>query len=221
MEGGFEPERGSARPAPGFEPPRDPGGGTALHGLALVARIMRGRELAADAAGIPPLDTDQVLDLQRTSGNRLTTGALARWTDLLADAPAGRPVAHELLAQLLPARAADPALHAAICAALDGLAPLIQVRVACTGGEPGPVEIELLGPTGAGSSGVAVLAPGVATTVELAFAAAFGPAASIEPRHALALTLTVPDGAEERLELPVPFAGPGATARFAAIARLV
>ena len=83
MEGGqFSGERTPARPGPSFEPPADPGaGGPSVHGLSLVARIMRGRELAATAAGLPPLDSDQVLDLQRTAGNQLTTGALARWTD--------------------------------------------------------------------------------------------------------------------------------------------
>jgi hypothetical protein len=80
-----EGERDSARPVPGFEPPVDPGAGSSLRGLALVARIMRGRELAAGAAGIPPLESDQVLDLQRSAGNRLTTGALARWNEPLAD----------------------------------------------------------------------------------------------------------------------------------------
>jgi hypothetical protein len=221
MEGGFEAERGIARPEPGFEPPVDPGRGPSLHGLALVARIMQGRELAAEAAGIPPLDSDQVLDLQRTAGNQLTTGALARWTDLLAEAPADQPVAHGLLAQLLPAQAADPALYAAICAALDALEPRIQVRVTCTGGEPEPIEIELLGPTGARWSGAATLAPGVSIAFELSFAVAFGPAATIEPDHALALTLTAPDGTEERIELAVPLAGPGASARFGALAELL
>src|SRR5687768_13935612 len=118
MEGGFEAERDSARPAPGFEPPVDPGTGPSLRGLALVARIMRGRELAADAAGIPPLDSDQVLDLQRTAGNRLTAGALGRWTDALADWPIDAAVPQELLGRLLPARAEDAGLHAAVCAAL-------------------------------------------------------------------------------------------------------
>jgi hypothetical protein len=86
MEGGqFSGERTPARPGPSFEPPADPGaGGPSVHGLSLVARIMRGRELAAEAAGIPPLDSDQVLDLQRTAGNLLTSGALARWVDALA-----------------------------------------------------------------------------------------------------------------------------------------
>ena len=88
MEGGFEADRSPARPVPGFEPPADPGAGDpSLHGLSLVARILRGRELAAEAAGVPPLDSDQVLDLQRTAGNRLTAGALSRWTDLLSDGP--------------------------------------------------------------------------------------------------------------------------------------
>src|SRR5215213_8618865 len=90
MEGGFIGERGPARPGPDFEPPVDRGaGGPSIHGLSVVARIMRGRELAAEAAGIPPLDSDQVLDLQRTAGNSLTAGALGRWTDLLEAALAG------------------------------------------------------------------------------------------------------------------------------------
>ena len=81
MEGSdFETTRGPARPGPSFEPPADPAGGPSLRGLALIAQIMRGRELAADAAGLPPLDSDQVLDLQRSAGNRLTGGALERWT---------------------------------------------------------------------------------------------------------------------------------------------
>ena len=86
MEGGFDPELASARPAPEFEPPLEPGPGPSLHGLALIARILRAEELAADAAGIPPLDSDQVLDLQQSAGNRLTEKALSRWTEPLADA---------------------------------------------------------------------------------------------------------------------------------------
>jgi hypothetical protein len=62
MEGGFDAERS-----------------------ALVEQIVRGRELAAEAAGLPPLDSEQVLDLQRSAGNRLTSGALARWTGVLAE----------------------------------------------------------------------------------------------------------------------------------------
>jgi hypothetical protein len=77
--GGFEATRGPARPGPAFEPPADPAGPTSLHGLSLIAQILRGRELAAEAAGLPPLDSEQVLDLQRSAGNQLTTGALARW----------------------------------------------------------------------------------------------------------------------------------------------
>ena len=61
-----------------------------------------------DAAGIPPLDSDQVLDLQRTAGNRLTTGALGRWNDLLADEPDGQTVPQELLGQLFAAQARRP-----------------------------------------------------------------------------------------------------------------
>jgi len=83
MEGsGFEAFRGPARPGPSFEPPADPGG-PAIGGLSLIAQILRGRELAAAAAGLPPLDSEQVLDLQRTAGNLLTSGALARWVDAL------------------------------------------------------------------------------------------------------------------------------------------
>src|ERR671910_1830662 len=91
MEGGqFSGGGSSARPGPGLEPPADPGaGGPSVRGLSLVARIMRGRELAAEAAGIPPLDSDQVMDLQRTAGNSLTTHALSRWTDVLEAALSG------------------------------------------------------------------------------------------------------------------------------------
>lgn len=210
MEGGFE--RGGERPAPSFEPPVDPGGGPSLRGLALVARIMRGRELAADAAGVPPLDSDQVLDLQRTAGNRLTTGALGRWTDLLAQEPVDRAVAQELLAQLLPARDADPGLHAAICAALDAAEPSIAVRVS---GPPGPAAVELRGPAG-GVAAVLQLDPGAAATVGIPFKAAFGAAAAIGPGDALAVTI---GGAA--LELPVPFAQPVAAAGYVALAELV
>ena len=84
MEGsGVEATRGPARPGPWFEPPAHPAG-PSIGGLTLVAQILRGRELAAAAAGLPPLDADQVLDLQRTAGNQLTSGALARWVDALA-----------------------------------------------------------------------------------------------------------------------------------------
>src|SRR5215207_1542542 len=147
--GGFIGERGPARPGPGLEPPADPGAGRpSIHGLSLVARIMRGRELAAEAAGIPPLDSDQVLDLQRTAGNSLTSGALARWTDVLEAALAGEEQAAlapfktveaalrhdpgDLLDHLLPARAIDPAAHAAIATALDAIDARVRVRVSCT-----------------------------------------------------------------------------------------
>ena len=80
-----DPERATTRPAPEFAPPLEPGAGPSVHGLALIARIMQSEELAADAAGIPPLDSDQVLDLQKSAGNRLTEQALLRWTEPLAD----------------------------------------------------------------------------------------------------------------------------------------
>jgi hypothetical protein len=85
MDGGELRHGGPAPAQPAFAPPRGPVTATpSLHGLSLVARILRGRELAAEAAGIPPLDSDQVLDLQRTAGNRLTAGALTRWTDAMS-----------------------------------------------------------------------------------------------------------------------------------------
>ena len=66
---------------PAFEPPVEPGvDGRRADGLFPAAQIRRARALAAEAAGMPPLDSDQVLDLQRSSGNRLTARALAPWT---------------------------------------------------------------------------------------------------------------------------------------------
>jgi len=220
MEGGFEAERGTARPAPGFEPPVEPGSGPSLRGLSLVARIMRGRELAGDAAGIPPLDSDQVLDLQRTAGNQLTTGALARWNDLLEAGAEEQSVPHELLGQLFAARAADPALHAAICAALDGLAPQIALSVTCTGGAGGPVEVAMRGPVGTAARTAVVLAPGESTVLALGFAEAFGPATGIAPADALAVTITSAGGARQSLQLPVPFAAPVPATGYAVLAEL-
>jgi len=224
MEGGqFSGERTPARPGPSFEPPADPGaGGPSVHGLSLVARIMRGRELAAEAAGIPPLDSDQVLDLQRTAGNSLTTGALARWTDLLAAALAGEEQAaldpfrtvedalrHPpdlLLELLLPAAAADAEAHAAIAGALDALDPRIRVRISCTEGDGGAVDLTASGPAGGRSEQPADLAPGGSTTLELGFAGAFGPAAALT--QASAIAVTVADGPPGLL--PIPFTAPQA-----------
>ena len=211
MEGGFDAERDGARPVPGFVPPVDPGAGPSLRGLALVARIMRGRELAAGAAGIPPLESDQVLDLQRTAGNRLTTGALDRWNNELADEPVDQTVPQELLGQLFAARAADADLHAAICAALDGLAPRIGVSVS---GPAGPVEIVLRGPAGGAATAHRLLAAGSTAAVELPLPAAFGAAAEIAPGQALAVTLTTPDGTRTSVELPVPFERPAGAAGY-------
>jgi hypothetical protein len=212
-----EGERDSARPVPGFEPPVDPGAGSSLRGLALVARIMRGRELAAGAAGIPPLESDQVLDLQRTAGNRLTSGALDRWNDLLADGPVDQNVPQELLGQLFAARAADAELHGAICAALDGLAPRIGVGVS---GPAGPVEIALRGPAGGAATAHRVLAAGGTAGAELPLRTAFGPAAAIAPGQALSVTLTAPDGTPTTLELPVPFERPAGAAGYVVRAAL-
>jgi hypothetical protein len=212
MEGGFDPQR--ARPAPGFEPPVEPGRDPGLRGLALVARIMRGRELAADAAGIPPLDSDQVLDLQRTAGNSLTTGALARWTEATGG--------EGLLERLLPAREADPAMHASVCAALDALELELQVSVRCVDGPAATVGVDVRGPAGGASFGDAMLAPGVSAVATLPFSLAFGTAAAIAPGHGLAVRLTADDGSAVTGILPVPFAEPAeltlGEARYVALA---
>jgi hypothetical protein len=223
MEGGqFSSERSAARPGPGFEPPADPAAGDpSVHGLSLVARIMRGRELVAEAAGIPPLDSDQVLDLQRTAGNSLTTSALSRWTDVLEAALSGEEQAAlapfrsveearryppaVLLDVLLRARAADLEAHAAIAVALDTLDPRVRVVVSCTAGRQ-HVEIAVQGPAGGRAATRAELAPGAAATLDLRFAAAFGPAARLD--QASALTVTV--GGAPPTELPLPFAAPRA-----------
>jgi len=238
MEGGFEAERGAARQGPGFEPPADPGAGhPSVHGLSLIAQIVRGRELAAEAAGVPPLGSDQVLDLQRSAGNQLTAGALARWTDLLGQALDGEAAAalarfatpgealrrapRDLLDHLLGARAADPAAHAAIAAALDALDPPVRARVSCTAGRPGPLTITLRGPAGAAAETRAQLTAGESAAVELAFAAAFGPAAAIAPECALAVILTAPGGGTTGVAVPIPFVAPRALtlagARFAVL----
>ncbi len=174
---------------------------------------MRGRELAADAAGIPPLDSDQVLDLQRTAGNRLTAGALGRWTDALADWPIDAAVPQELLGRLLPARAEDAGLHAAVCAALDALEPTIVVRVR---GPAGVAEVAVRGPAGGGANAVLRLDPGRDATLGLPFGAAFGPAAGIGPGAALAIGV-----GGTALELAVPFAGPAGAGPYSARAELI
>ena len=240
--GGHEPgTRVPGHAGPSFEPPADPAGGPSVHGLSLVARIMRGRELAATAAGLPPLDSDQVLDLQRTAGNQLTTGALARWTDgmgaaIQAESEAAlahfatpqQALAHppaELLDHLLPAQAADPAIHAAICAALDALAPRVAVRVTCTAAAaPTALRLHVRGPAGGEAVGTTELGPGFLVTLELAFADAFGAAAAIGPGSALVLRLSGPEESEASVELPVPFVAPRALAlagaRFVVLAEL-
>jgi hypothetical protein len=229
-------ERGPARPGPSFEPPVDPAGGPSVHGLSLVARIMRGRELAAEAAGIPPLDSEQVLDLQRTAGNSLTTGALARWTDVLEAALAGeeqaalapfrtveaalRQAPGDLLDRLLPARVADPVAHAAIATALDVLDPVVRVRVSCTSGGRGRITLAAAGPAGGRAEATADLVPGAAATLELGFTAALGPAAAVTQASAIAVEVS----GEPPTLLPVPFAAPRALqaggARLVAFAEL-
>jgi hypothetical protein len=215
MEGGFEAEHGTARPEPGFEPPVEPGDGS-LRGLSLVARILRGRELAGDAAGIPPLEPEQVLDLQRTAGNNLTAGALSRWTDLTH---AG------LLERLLAARDSDPALHATLCSALDALELQVQVRVSCTEGPGARVAIEVHAPAGRTSFGTVALEPGISASAELSLAAALGPAAAIAPDQGLTVRLTTPDGSTASAELAPPFAGPASVAlggtRYEALATVL
>ena len=178
---GFEPQR---RPAPEFEPPVEPGdGSSSLRGLAAIAAIMRGP--AADADGVPPLDTDQVLDLQRSAGNRLTAGALARWIDALPE----DTVAQDLLEHLL--ETGDPAA----AAALDALEPRIEIHI--TG--PGePTSVEVTSPRGGAAFTVTPPA-----TVELSFSAVFGPAAAISRDHALTVAI-----GERTIELRLPFAEP-------------
>jgi hypothetical protein len=193
----FEPQRRRPRE---FEPPVDPGDGPSLRGLALVARIMRGRELAADAAGIPPLDSDQVLDLQRAAGNRLTSGALSRWTDAL---PGEGSLAQELLASLH----ADPGLRDSIAAALDALDATVALHLT---GPAEPVAIDVLGPRSGAAFHVTPPA-----TVELPFKALFEPAAAIEPDDALDITVGT-----NRLRLPVPFSEPATAGGYAARAEL-
>jgi hypothetical protein len=220
---GFIGERGAARAEPSFEPPLDPGaGGPSVHGLSLVARIMRGRELAAEAAGIPPLDSDQVIDLQRTAGNSLTTHALSRWTDVLEAALAGEEaaalaafrtvedaLAHPsaaLLDRLLPARVADPVAHAAIAAALDARTRTVWVRVSCTAGPPAEIAVAVSGPAGARTEAQIELAPGGTIELALGFADAFGPAAALTQASALEVAV----GGEPPTQLPIPFAAPRA-----------
>jgi hypothetical protein len=200
--GGFIGERGPARQGPGFEPPADPGaGGPSVHGLSLVARIMRGRELAAEAAGIPPLDSDQVLDLQRTAGNRLTAGALTRWVDSL---PAEASIAQELLGRLF----VEPTLHDAICAALDALEPTLVVHLT---GPDVTVTLGVHGPQGGAAFDVTP-----PQTIVLPFNALFGPAQTIESTDGITLKL-----AQHTLELPVPFTQPAAAGNHEARAELV
>ena len=184
---GFEPQR---RPAPEFEPPVEPGDGTSLRGLSAAARIMRGP--SADADGVPPLDTDQVLDLQRTAGNRLTAGALARWIEALPQ----ENIAQELLEGLF----ADPGLHDAIAAALDSLDPCLELHVT------GPNEstaVEIRGPKGGAAQRVTPPA-----TVELSFNELFGPAAAITPDDGLIVTVR-----GETVRLRLPFAEPAGDVR--------
>jgi hypothetical protein len=180
------------RPAPEFEPPVEPGDGTSLRGLAAVAKIIRANELAADAAGIPPLDSDQVLDLQRTAGNRLTAGALARWIEALPQ----ENVAQELLEGLF----ADPGLHDAIAAALDSLDPWLELHVT------GPNESTILDVRGPKGGGAQRITP--PTTVALSFNALFGPAAAIGPDDGLTVTV-----GGEAVRLRLPFAEPAGGVR--------
>jgi len=148
---GFEGLRGPARPGPSFEPPADPAG-PGLGGLSLVAQILRGRELAAAAAGLPPLDSDQVLDLQRTAGNQLTSGALARWTEAL--------VAYQPAGQLhLTCTAGAPAQYDL---ALDGV-PVATAALAegdaVTVALPAGHELRIAGPEGAATAELPAEAP--------------------------------------------------------------
>jgi hypothetical protein len=177
---GFEQQK---RRAPELEPPADPGDELSLRGLAAVARIARGQR-SVDAAGVPPLDSDQVLDLQRSAGNRLTAGALVRWLEAM---PQGN-VAQQLLEGLF----ADPALHDTIAAALDALDPRLEIHVT---GPAEPVDLRIAGPKG--SERLGLMPP---ATVDVSFNALFGPAAAIRPEDTLTLTL-----GERTIELRLPF----------------
>ena len=176
------------RPAPELEPPEDPGDATSLRGLAAVARIMRGREAATDAAGVPPLDSEQVLDLQRTAGNRLTAGALARWIEALPQ--------DDLAQELLEGLFADPQLQPTIAAALDALDPRVEVHVT---GSQERTTLLIEGPRGGTARTITPPA-----TVELSFNALFGPAAALEPHVGLSVTL-----GERTVFLRLPFAAAG------------
>jgi hypothetical protein len=173
------------RPAPEYEPPVEPGDEQSLRGLAAVARIVRGRERAADAAGVPPLDSDQVLDLQRTAGNRLTAGALERWLAALPQ----ENVAQQLLEGLF----SEPRLHDAIATALDALDPRLEIHVT---GPQEPTDLRIAGPHD--EERLSLMPP---ATVDVSFKALFGPAAAIAPDDALTLTLN-----ERTIVLRVPFA---------------
>jgi hypothetical protein len=223
MEGSFRRE--TAPQPPGFEPPVEPGG-PSFGGLSLVARILRGRELAAEAAGIPPLDSDQVLDLQRTAGNQLTTGALARWVDGLQaaeTAAALEPFASpghsegqdpELLLSLLPIAATHhPAAHRQIAAALEALDPLVEIRCTCVAGEQLAAELAVAGhePT------VADLYQDDAFTVEVPCSTLFGPPADYRGDGTIALRA---QDTTAQLTLGVPQVVQAGGARLVAIATL-
>jgi hypothetical protein len=197
MEGGFEARRDSAQPAPIHAPPVEPGGRPSLQTLALVARIMRGRELAADAAGIPPLDPDQVLDLQRSAGNALTSHALARWTGPSDEAG--------LLTELLAARGADPARHAALATAIDALELRLRVRLSRLEGPAEEVEVDIRGPAGGAAFGAVTLAGPVVALAELPFVVAFGAAASVATGHGLVVRLRPAGGTPATGLIPAPF----------------
>ena len=222
MEASFRRE--GTPQAPGHEPPVDPGGGPSYGGLSLVARILRGRELAAEAAGIPPLDSDQVLDLQRTAGNQLTTGALARWIDGLQAAEAAaalEPFAHpghaerhapEVLLGLLGIAAAHhPAAHAQIAAALEAMEPVVEVRLSCVAGEQAGAEITVAGAEPA----VTDLFQDDAFTVELPCAAVFGPLADHRGDNGIPFSAA---GTSVRLTLGAPQVIQAGGARLVAIA---
>ena len=191
---------------------------------------MRGRELAAAAAGLPPLDSDQVLDLQRTAGNQLTTGALSRWTDGLGAAIQPRPTRRSP-ASRRPSRRSrarrpscsttcspprpPPRRRTRRSAPRSTRSPRACVlRVTCTAA-PGPValRVDVHGPAGGDGGRDRRARRRVRwSTLELPFADAFGAAAQIGPESALALRLTGPDGGEAGVELPVPFVAPRALA---------
>ena len=94
------------------------------------------------------------------------------------------------------------------------------MRISCTEGGHGRVDLAASGPAGGRVEQPADLAPGASATLELGFADAFGPAAALTQASAIAVAV----GEEPPTLLPLPFAAPQALragdARLVAFAEL-